>query len=96
MITLDEIEYDHQKNLRNFEKHGIYLTEAVNFDWETALCWPDKRMNYFEVRQICIGLIKQRLHVIVYTNRFGKLRIISLRKANKREIIDYAKNYQHS
>ncbi|ETD72553.1 hypothetical protein V757_03905 [Pelistega indica] len=29
MITLDEIEYDHQKNIQNFEKHGIYLTEAV-------------------------------------------------------------------
>ncbi len=90
MITLDEIEYDHQKNLRNFEKHGIYLTEAVNFDWETALCWPDKRMNYFEVRQLCIGYIGERLHVIIYTHRASKFRIISLRKANKREEKRYA------
>lgn len=90
MMTLDEIEYDHRKNSQNFEKHGIYLTEAVNFDWESALCWPDNRRQYFEKRQICIGYIKNRLYVIIYTQRLGKMRIISLRKANNREEKKYA------
>lgn len=47
-------------------------------------------MTYFEVRQLCIGYIAERLHVIIYTHRASKFRIISLRKANKREEKRYA------
>lgn len=31
-----EIEFDPAKNQRNVEKHGIALTEVVEFDWDTA------------------------------------------------------------
>lgn len=90
MITLDEIEYDHQKNSRNFEKHGIYLTEVIHFEWESSIDKPDNRKNYFENRRIAIGYIKHRLYVLIYVKRLTKIRIISLRKANKREEKKYA------
>ncbi len=45
-----------------------------------------------EVHMIGYALIQSRLHVIVYTDREGERRIISLRKANKREVQNYVAN----
>jgi hypothetical protein len=45
-----------------------------------------------EVLMIGYALIQSRLHVIVYTDRAGERRIISLRKANKREVQNYVAN----
>lgn len=84
------IEYDIQKNESNFLKHGIFLTEAVNFEWESACCWSDVRFDYGENRNVCIGYIQDRLYVIVYVLRAKNIRVISLRKANKREERIYA------
>jgi len=38
-----------------------------------------------------LGFIKDRLHSVVFTPRNGKPRVISLRKANKREVSRYEK-----
>ena len=43
-----------------------------------------------EARYVALGYIGDRLHYVVYTMRGGKCRIISLRKANSREIRQYA------
>ena len=50
---------------------------------------PDVRRNYGERRIVAYGLIRGRLHVCVYTLRNDAYRIISLRKANRREIDAY-------
>jgi len=54
------------------------------------LCSPaietiDDRFNYSEVRWTALGFIGNRLHVLTYTVRGENIRLISLRKANKRE-----------
>lgn len=46
--------------------------------------------RYQEVRYIATGYIGQRLHRVVYTARGESIRIISLRKANPREMRRYA------
>lgn len=89
-IDIHCIEYDVQKNESNFEKHGVFLSEAVEFEWDTACCWSDTRFDYGEDRRVCIGYIQDRLYVIVYVQRAKNIRIISLRKANKREERIYA------
>ena len=45
----------------------------------------DVRNDYGEERLVTMGMIEQRLHVIVYTERGNNIRVISARKANKME-----------
>ncbi len=80
-----EFDWDDNKDRRNRTKHGISLAAAKDFDWVTALRIPDIRKEYGEMRYVALGYIDQRLHVCVYTERTGTFRIISLRKANKKE-----------
>jgi len=52
--------------------------------------WPDCRQDYGELRIAGLGYIGHRLHYIVFVERDDNRRIISLRKANIREIKRYA------
>lgn len=80
-----EIEYDSAKEERNLRVHGISLQAAVAiFDGKPAIK-VDSRRDYGETRLIATGEIAGRLHICVYTQRGQKLRIISLRRANRRE-----------
>ena len=47
------------------------------------------RRNYGEERYQLMGMIEQRLFVLVYTPRHDAMRIISARKANQREVKHY-------
>jgi uncharacterized protein len=67
---------------------GSHLS-ALAFEWDSALIVADSRRAYGESRFQAFGLIAGRLHVLVFTTRSGKTHIISLRKANKREVKRY-------
>ena len=62
------------------------FTDVHRFDFATAAIFRDERRNYGEVRKIAIGIIGEGQHVLVYTERAGRVRVISLRKANQREV----------
>lgn len=83
------IEFDRGKNIANVAKHGVDMSAAAEFDFETAVTWTDTRQSYGETRTIAVGLIANRLHVLVFTMRGLKLRVISLRKANRKESAAY-------
>ncbi len=83
-------EHDHQKLATNVSQHQVWFHEAEDFDWETATIKVDGRHDYGETRLTATGLIGNRLHVMVFTFRETAVRIISLRRANKREIRRYA------
>ncbi len=83
--------WDETKRASNLAKHGIDFRLAADFEWETAGIVPDPRRSYGETRFIAAGFIGQRLHVMVFTFRGENVRIISLRKANRREILRYEK-----
>jgi uncharacterized protein len=86
------IEFDPAKNEANIAKHGVDMASAEQFDFDTALFTVDTRQSYAETRQIAIGYIAERLHVLVFTKRGPKVRVINLRKANKREERAYREN----
>ncbi|MES2264731.1 MAG: BrnT family toxin [Pseudomonadota bacterium] len=86
-----DITFDTNKNTANIEKHGVSLAAAASIEWDTALTWEDERNNYGEERMCAIAYIGDRLHYIVYVDREEVRRIISLRKANMREVNRYAK-----
>ena len=86
-----EIVFDSVKNLQNIAKHdGLSLAKAIEFEWGSALTWPDQRQDYKELRIRGIGYIGNRLFHVVFVDRDLQRRVISLRKANKREEKRYA------
>lgn len=81
--------FDHAKNAANAAKHGVLFEAAEEFEWETALVAVDSRREYGEPRLTAAGLIGDRLHVMVFSLRDTAVRIISLRRANSREVRRY-------
>jgi uncharacterized DUF497 family protein len=53
----------------------------------------DNRRHYAETRFRATGLIEQRVYVLVFCFRETKIRLISLRKANLREVKRYARDH---
>jgi uncharacterized protein len=85
------IDFDEAKDQFNREKHGFSLADAGSIDWSMALVKPDGKRDYGEFRMIGYTPIGDRLFCVVYVDRDSVRRIISLRKANLREIIKYEK-----
>ncbi|MFK0734868.1 MAG: BrnT family toxin [Gloeotrichia echinulata GP01] len=90
-------EWDENKNTTNIGKHGIDFREASKIFYDNCrLTFPDTRQDYGELREISIGEINLSLDnsiiilVVVHTDRDGSIRIISARKANKKERTIYA------
>jgi uncharacterized DUF497 family protein len=81
--------FDAAKNARNIATRGISFERAIAFEWDSALIVADTRRDYGERRFQAFGLIAERLHILVFTPRSGKTHIISLRKANTREVERY-------
>jgi hypothetical protein len=84
-----KIEFDPEKNARNIELRGISFEEAAEFEWHSALVTPDTRRDYGEPRYRAFGFIGNRLYAMVFAPREGAVRVISLRKANRREVLRY-------
>ena len=83
------IEFDKVKNQRNVDERGLPFSMVSHVEWDTALVTVDDRFNYGETRYIALGLISNRLYVIVFTETPTGIRVISFRKANKREVKRY-------
>ncbi len=88
-MMADNIEWDADKNRINRRHHRIDLSAAESFEWDTATVRVDDREDYGEVREIAKGFIGDALHVLVFTRRSDAVRIISLRKATKKERKQY-------
>ena len=88
------VTFDPAKDAANLAKHGFSLLDAVGFEWETAVVWPDTRRDYGEPRMVALGYIGLRIMSVVFVDRPPEQpterRIISLRKANSREVERYA------
>lgn len=85
-----KIDFSTDKDQLNREKHHVSLADAASLEWDTLLSMPDTRRDYGEARYIGYVLKDTRLYCVVYTERGDVRRIISLRKANSREVLRYA------
>jgi uncharacterized DUF497 family protein len=86
--------YDPAKDRANLAKHGVSLSLAEILFAGPYVSVSDDRFDYGELRKVSFGIINGRLFVCVYTDREAERRIISLRKANKREVIRYGDHDQ--
>ena len=81
-----KIDFDPAKSSRNTKSRSLSFDKVVDFDWETAIYYEDDRVDYQETRIIALGFLGVRLHVICVAPIDGGVRIISFRKANRREV----------
>ena len=86
------IEFDVQKDEANKVKHGLSLEFATELDWENSLVWIDERREYGESRMIALAPSTGTLYYVAFVDRDDIRRIISLRRANRREVKHYVKS----
>ena len=78
-----KIEFDQAKNKKNIKERGLSFEDVALLDWDAALIKKDTRQS--EDRYVVLAPLDGRLYVACYTWRGDMRRIISFRKANKRE-----------
>ena len=86
------IEFDPAKDAANQTKHGVSLSVAGELDWEAALVWVDDRFEYGEMRMITLAPKTETLYYVAFVDRGEVRRVISLRRANRREVKHYVEN----
>ena len=86
------IEFDPVKDAANQTKHGLSLAMAGELDWEAALVWVDGRFEYNETRMIALAPETEILYYVAFVDRGEVRRVISLRRANRREVKHYVEN----
>jgi uncharacterized DUF497 family protein len=89
-------EWDEQKAASNLSKHGVSFEEARTvFDNPLAVIFDDEVHSSTEPREIIVGhSSKGHLLMVCFTERSGLVRIISARRATKKERQDYEDNIQ--
>ncbi len=88
-----EFEWDVAKNAANIAKHGIDFDDAIGIFEGPVLIRTDERRDYGELRMIAFGIIEDRELAVVYTIRGARHRIISARRAHRREREAYRQAY---
>lgn len=93
-----EFEWDIKKEKANIRKHKISFKEAIFvFSDQNALTIPDVNHSDFEDRWVTLGFIPTgQIILVIHTHRIRNLektiRIISARKATKKEMAQYNKS----
>jgi uncharacterized protein len=86
------IEFDRAKDTSNRARHGVSLSLARKLDWDAALAWVDHRFGYDELRMIALAPKTNTLYYVAFVDRGDRRRIISLRRATRREVKHYVEN----
>lgn len=88
-----KFEWDKNKNIQNIKKHEVSFEEAVSvFYDENALLIPDPIHSSYEERFIILGYSFNKGLLVVchcYRSNENIIRLISARKATKKERIQY-------
>jgi uncharacterized protein len=89
-MTGDDFEWDEAKAAENYAKHGVSFELAAKvFEDPFGIERLDDREDYGEDRFILTGTAEGVVLTVVYTERSGRIRIISARQATKHEQDDY-------
>jgi uncharacterized DUF497 family protein len=89
-----EFEWDERKRCENIRKHGFDFAECAPLFRRRTVIVPDLRFDYVEQRYRAMGLVRERVVVVVFVERGDVLRIISMRKANRNEQTFYFESFE--
>ena len=81
-------EFDPDKDATNIAKHGLSLADFEGFDAESTVV-SDDRTDYGEERYLAFGMVGGLLHCLVFTVRGEAQRLISFRRAHRKEMRRY-------
>jgi uncharacterized DUF497 family protein len=84
------LEWNEDKRLLTLEKRGLNFADCERVFAGKTLDIEDTREDYGECRMVSFGFLDDRMMVITWTQRGENRRIISMRKANEREITKYS------
>jgi uncharacterized DUF497 family protein len=87
-------EFDPNKDQLNLDKHGVSLGLASDLDWDAALLWIDDRREYGETRILALAPRTSILYYVAFVDRGNVRRVISLRRANRREVRRYVQVFE--
>ncbi|NKC17148.1 MAG: BrnT family toxin [Gammaproteobacteria bacterium] len=85
---MSEFEYDEAKSRANLKKHGIDFFSAQEL-WNDPDALEIKASSADEPRFLVIGLIQGKHWSAVVTYREDKIRLISVRRSRKKEVLLY-------
>jgi uncharacterized DUF497 family protein len=82
-----EFEADPVKAAQNLKKHKVSFEEAASIFWDPMeLTFPDPDHSVGELRWLSFGMSSRgRVLAVIYTERRGKVRLVSARVATKHE-----------
>jgi uncharacterized DUF497 family protein len=83
-------EWNEEKRQLTLEKRGLDFADVARVFDGDVLDIEDTRKDYGECRIVTFGHLNDRMMTITWTQRGDKRRIISMRKANEREIEKYS------
>jgi uncharacterized DUF497 family protein len=85
-----KFEWDESNARTNLSKHGVDFVDAARiFDDHAASHAIDDMMEYGEERTEAIGIVDGIVLVVIYVERGERIRLISARKATRREEDDH-------
>ena len=92
MTTDRQFEWDANKAAKNLDKHRVDFAEAATvFDDPMFITVVDDQHSADEERYITLGLSAQgQLLLVAHTDRASRIRIISARRATRKEESFYA------
>jgi uncharacterized DUF497 family protein len=86
-VPIRQVDFDPDKDAINQKKHGISLARAADYEIEIQI--EDTRRNYGETRWRSYGKIDGVLYALAFTIRNERIRAISLRRADFKELRRY-------
>ena len=90
-----EFTWSEAKRAANIKAHGLDFVEATSFFEGVTFTFEDDRFFYGEQRFVTLGLLAGVTVSVVHTENEYEIRIISFRKATKRESQIYYREIQN-
>jgi len=85
IITLMRFSWHEPKRQTTLQKRGLDFAQAEQLFAGPTFTFEDDRRDYGEQRWVTLGLLREKVVIIVHTESEDEIRIISMREANKDE-----------
>ena len=84
-----EFSWVEAKRLKNLAKHGLDFADVPLINWVSATILEDLRADYGERRYWAFATWNARLHLVAFALRGERIRVISFRRASRKEVGRY-------
>lgn len=75
------------KRQNTLRRRGLDFADSSHIFAGPTITFEDARMDYGEQRWVSMGLLREKVIVMVHTESIDEIRIISMREATKHEQI---------